>query len=264
METKCEICGKIYSVKPSVFKRANRHFCSYKCMGISKMGTGFRATCDICGKEYAVSKAHYNRHKHHYCSVECARLGQVGSRNHMWTERDVRICENCGNEFAIVRHKKNKFCSQKCMGEYKHKTHSVVERCAHCGKEIVVKLCVAGKKSNFCGMDCKNAFHSLAIEGINNPNWRGGVARAPYPNSFSQKLRNKIMNMHGDKCALCGIGRKDVLALGHGYGLAIHHIDYDKQNSAEKNLIPLCNICHGKVHYNRDKWKKELSKISKE
>ncbi len=233
-------------------------------MGISKAGTGFRATCEICGREYGVPESHYKRHKHHYCSMECASKGQTGNRNHRWVERDVRVCKNCGKEFKIVRYKKNKFCSRKCMGEYKHKTHSVIEQCAYCGNTIVVKLCYTGKRLNFCGMDCKNAFHSLAMEGINNPNWRGGSARAPYPNSFSQKKKEEIILLHNNRCVMCGIDRATALSLGHGCGLAIHHIDYNKQNSENKNLIPLCNICHGKVHYNRNKWKKELLKISKE
>jgi len=36
--------------------------------------------------------------------------------------------------------------------------------------------------------------------------------------------------------------------------LSVHHIDYDKMNSNEKNLISLCVSCHGKTNINRKHW----------
>jgi len=36
--------------------------------------------------------------------------------------------------------------------------------------------------------------------------------------------------------------------------ILIHHIDYDKQNCNENNLITVCNSCNSKVNYNRDYW----------
>jgi hypothetical protein len=37
--------------------------------------------------------------------------------------------------------------------------------------------------------------------------------------------------------------------------LSVHHIDYDKMNSDEKNLISLCVSCHSKTNINRKHWK---------
>ena len=40
-----------------------------------------------------------------------------------------------------------------------------------------------------------------------------------------------------------------------GFGWATHHIDYNKDNLDESNLILLCKKCHGKTNHNhRDKW----------
>ena len=36
--------------------------------------------------------------------------------------------------------------------------------------------------------------------------------------------------------------------------LAIHHMDYDKKNNNEYNLIPLCNKCHSQTNFNRGYW----------
>jgi hypothetical protein len=40
--------------------------------------------------------------------------------------------------------------------------------------------------------------------------------------------------------------------------LDIHHIDYDKNNLQENNLISLCQKCHGKTNFNREYWFKIL------
>ena len=36
---------------------------------------------------------------------------------------------------------------------------------------------------------------------------------------------------------------------------AVHHIDYDKENNEDWNLMTLCNCCHMKTNFNREYWK---------
>jgi len=36
--------------------------------------------------------------------------------------------------------------------------------------------------------------------------------------------------------------------------LDIHHIDYNKKNNADNNLIPLCKHCHAKTNFKREEW----------
>lgn len=70
--------------------------------------------------------------------------------------------------------------------------------------------------------------------------WKGGTN--PYPRKFSNRLRLKIKKRDKFICQSCGIntyGDK----MGH-----IHHIDGDKQNCSEDNLILLCATCHNAVH----------------
>lgn len=50
----------------------------------------------------------------------------------------------------------------------------------------------------------------------------------------------------------------------HGKKLCVHHIDYDRDNMDESNLITCCRFCHGKMHgkpAQRKVWKKELSAL---
>jgi hypothetical protein len=75
--------------------------------------------------------------------------------------------------------------------------------------------------------------------------WKGGVSFEPYNESFNNKLKKKIKNRDNYTC-YCG---------KQSQKLAVHHIDYDKQNSDERNLISLCYTCHSKTNFNREKWK---------
>ena len=51
----------------------------------------------------------------------------------------------------------------------------------------------------------------------------------------------------------------------YGQVLHIHHIDYNKENCQESNLITTCNQCNIKANYNRTYWKNFYStKILKE
>jgi hypothetical protein len=76
--------------------------------------------------------------------------------------------------------------------------------------------------------------------------WNGGTSFAPYSVDFNNQLKRKIKDRDNFTC-ICGkVTQK----------LAIHHIDYDKLNSDEKNLISLCYSCHSKTNSNRKHWEK--------
>jgi len=83
----------------------------------------------------------------------------------------------------------------------------------------------------------------------NNPNWRSGIGFEPYTSEFNDDLKNKIRERDDLICVMCGLSEED-----QTHPLSIHHIDYDKWNSDSLNLISLCNVCHGKTHYNREYW----------
>lgn len=78
-----------------------------------------------------------------------------------------------------------------------------------------------------------------------HPNWNGGSSNKPYPFEFNKILKEDIKNRDGHKCGVCDKKTQK---------LAIHHIDYNKDNIKFENLISLCYSCHGKTNYNRDCW----------
>jgi len=73
-----------------------------------------------------------------------------------------------------------------------------------------------------------------------NSNWRGGVEKE-YPNEY-RAIVGFIRDRDRYTCQICGKrnlkGRKG----------AVHHIDADKYNNEQQNLILLCSKCHNKIH----------------
>ena len=78
-------------------------------------------------------------------------------------------------------------------------------------------------------------------------NWQGGKSFELYGLEFNKKLKQKIKERDGYKCQECGVS-------GMESRLVCHHIDYNKKNNKEDNLIILCNACNLRVNGNRTKW----------
>lgn len=81
--------------------------------------------------------------------------------------------------------------------------------------------------------------------GENSPNWQGGISKEPYAFEFNDDLKELIRKRDHYTCQLCNIGQ-------NGIRHPIHHIDYDKMNCAQSNLITLCIGCNAKANFNRD------------
>ncbi len=82
-----------------------------------------------------------------------------------------------------------------------------------------------------------------------NWNWQNGKSFEPYGPEFNKKLKLKIRRRDNFTCQECGYTEKQL-----GYILSVHHIDYDKKNNKEENLISLCKNCHGQTNFNREDW----------
>ena len=89
--------------------------------------------------------------------------------------------------------------------------------------------------------------YRLIRKGSGNPNWRGGIKYDLYPDTWNDNLRRNIRNRDKFKCQEPFCERKS-------YILDVHHIDYDKLNCSENNLITLCRSCHSKTNFKRKWW----------
>lgn len=96
------------------------------------------------------------------------------------------------------------------------------------------------------------------LSGILNPNYINGLSNFPYPLEFNEELKNYIRKRDNYECQLCFLTNEEHLIIWNK-SLDVHHIDYDKLNCYEDNLVSLCIQCHMKTNYNRYYWKEIFS-----
>lgn len=93
------------------------------------------------------------------------------------------------------------------------------------------------------------------LSGKNHPNWRGGKEANIAASEFTEEVKNKIRERDSFICQLCGDTQEQTKRK-----FPIHHIDYDRNNCAEENLITLCHSCHGSTNFDREYWTNLLQK----
>ena len=123
---------------------------------------------------------------------------------------------------------------------------------------LKISLSKKGKNNPFYGKKRPN--HSIAISGKNNgmfgikligknnPNYIHGNSYAQYPLEF-KNIKQSIRKRDNYTCQYCRLKENNKFRK-----LDIHHIDYNKQNCKEDNLITLCRKCNIKANYDRDYW----------
>lgn len=95
------------------------------------------------------------------------------------------------------------------------------------------------------------------LAGEKHPNFNNWSSREPYGQEFSPGLKKKIRKKYNHRCQQCFRHQNELITnSGKRYKLAIHHIDYNKQNNSEDNLVPLCRNCHSQTNFKRKDWTK--------
>jgi len=70
-----------------------------------------------------------------------------------------------------------------------------------------------------------------------------------YPSGWTDEFREAVRARDGYVCQVCGKTQEE-----EGQALAVHHIDYDRDNTTMENCIALCHSCHSKTNYDREYW----------
>jgi hypothetical protein len=103
----------------------------------------------------------------------------------------------------------------------------------------------------FCSRECLGKWHSKTFIGANHPGWNGGTSNLPYPFEWTEKLKEQIRQRDGETCQECGAREN----------LTVHHIDYDKSNCSEKNLVTQCNPCNARANFGRSDWQEKYTSM---
>ena len=161
-------------------------------------------------------------------------------------------CRICTEKYKVYPSREGKNNNQFKDG------HTLIEHfCLDCQKLLINPKSLRCRKcaQKFRLKDPRNhpMFGSERIDlqikfaGEGNPMWQGGIANNPYPSEWSKRLKEFIRDRDNHECQLCNIKDEYLDRLLH-----VHHIDYNKENSKEENLISLCHKCHVKTNGSRD------------
>jgi len=89
-------------------------------------------------------------------------------------------------------------------------------------------------------------------KGKNNPMWKDGKSFEEYTEKWTNVLKETIRIRDNKICQICNTLQNNKKSL------CVHHIDYDKKNCDENNLIGLCRSCHTKTNVRREYWEWQL------
>ena len=197
-------------------------------------------------------KKNYNNYSKQKHCIDCDkpitnRSKRCRKCSHLLTHGKPRLpayCIDCGKLLSESHYKRCRSCS--CKERYKDKKNhphfkNARYYCIDCGKRV------SAKNVKRC-WQCYVNFN----KGENNPNWQGNISDDKYY-CFTKSLKTKIRIRDNFECQHCHMTEKTHKKI-YNETLHNHHIDYNKQNYAENNLIILCRRCNSLANGNRDYW----------
>ena len=266
MKRLCEQCD-------GELKSYQRRFCSRGCYHQWRRENLSRAVvlkrCQWCECEFEILADLARRGQGKFCSQGCYgrwfSANKTGKDNPHWS-RVLKECEWCGREFEVklAYSAERRFCSRCCYGRWYSenlkgennpgwKGRKVEARCLWCNTKFWVKMWHIDRGfGKFCSRACAGRWRSEHFSGENSWAWRGGISFSPYAPEFNKALKRRVRERDRYECGICG-----------NYGVAVHHIDYDKSNNSLSNLITLCDHCHGRTGWQRKFWQTILSFVVK-
>ena len=172
---------------------------------------------------------------------------------------------NCNNKICYQNYlygsRKCLSCSKKEYYKNNPKTNPkyidgrtlIKKYCKDCDKEINWQTFFKGRgRCHSCNTIYRHQIEHFTA-GNKNGNWQNGISKLPYSFGFNDELKEQIRKRDNYQCQNCGIIEEEYIIV-FGERLTIHHIDYNKMNCNDDNLITLCNSCNFRANYNRDYW----------
>ncbi len=186
--------------------------------------------CCSCKSKRGETKGKNNHLKNCVCNFcKVSRGEMTGKKHHNYKDglsNKNGICIDCKNKTSSLRYK----------------------RCIKCSNILE-----------------NNSMFNVHRFGKSNPNYIDGRSLENYPSEYDEQLRNKIKKRDNYECKgkNCSITQEEHYII-YGRDIEIHHIDYNKQNCNENNLITLCKQCNLRANHNREFWLKYFKNVIKE
>jgi hypothetical protein len=143
-------------------------------------------------------------------------------------------CKECGHPF-LNRRKGKDFCNIKCVH---------INNTGNKYPEHSLRM----QKNNPMRRPEIRLITSKRMTGSSNPNWINGKSCEPYCIVWSDREWKYYLKYtrDGGKCWSPYCNGKYINKL------TLHHINYNKKNCNDENLITLCCSCNGKANIDRD------------
>ncbi len=147
------------------------------------------------------------------------------------------FCGVCSVEFYVKpSHLKigwGKYCSNRCKA--KSQTKGISIACDIC-QTVTYRLASQLKRSKsgkyFCSKTCQTKWRNSFFSEEKHPNWTGGET------AYRSILQRRSIPK---ECACCKLADKRILA--------VHHLDKNRKNNHESNLLWVCHNCHYLLHH---------------
>ena len=200
-------------------------------------------------------------------------------------DRIEKICPICKHTFFVLPHEDDRiYCSNECVGGAKKGIKLSESTCIKISEGLTghkvtqqqkdkQRISMTGKMAgdknptkrpevaakisdSLMGHEVTEATRQKIRENMpdgsmeNNGNWKGGLSFEKYPKEFFDQ-RVYIRDKYNNCDYFTGI-HKDIC--NNGRELSVHHIDYNKQNNIEDNLVPLNIKNHTLTNGNRLFW----------
>lgn len=199
--------------------------------------------CKFCGAEFSVIFAHRGVE---FCSRSCQ--SRAIKKNDSRRTSQCIVCQTMFKHYG-----ERMLCSVACNAKYMAQNRLgeanpafnpdkfITVACRNCQEEFVYTKLGHDKVPQYCTKSCWDEFQCGKNRMLDGP----AVYATPYPSSF-KSIKKLIREREGFACILCGsVGTNE---------LAVHHIDYDKNNCDASNLVALCERCHGLTNFQRSFW----------
>jgi hypothetical protein len=168
-------------------------------------------------------------------------------------------CRKCYNKFNIDknhpchidgRKTKQHYCII-CGAKISYNGWRKNEKCRKCSHPKITNHCIG------CGIEIsRNEYErclSCSKKGELNNNYVKDRSLIEYTLEWNGQLKESIRKRDDYKCQNCGMTEEEHLIVW-GQVLHVHHIDYNKKNCQEDNLITTCLQCNIRANFNRDYW----------
>jgi hypothetical protein len=225
-------------------------------------------TCSECGVRIC------DDNKSGFCTLHA-----IAEHNAKWKKISDKFCIICNKKLTKNQCSKNKnksFCSKKCHGEYAVGINNPFYGKKHSPKTIEINR--NSKKKWWQNKERRDKQGEILTQrwqnkeyredqikkhsGENNVNWTGGKSLEIYPSEFSNNLKKEIRKRdeytcQGKNCGITEIEHQ----MKYGKNLCVHHLDYDKENCSEVNLITVCHRCNMRANTNRKYWEEYFTDL---